>query len=73
MKEGKWYSKDTADFLDELKDLGQIPDGALLFTADVVGLYPMIPHAEVLEVLKFSHMLVLLCTTLKTMSVETIH
>ena len=52
MKEGKSYIKDTADFLDKLKDLGEIRDGAILVTADVVGLYPSIPHTEGLEVLR---------------------
>ena len=28
MKEGKSYIKDTADFLDKLKDLGETPEGA---------------------------------------------
>ena len=50
MKEGKSYIKDTAAFLDELKDLGEIPEGAVLVTAGVVGLYPSIPHTEGLEV-----------------------
>ena len=40
MKEGISHIKDTADFLDKLKDLGEIPEGAILVTADVVGLYP---------------------------------
>ena len=52
MKEGKSYIKDTADFLDKLKDLGEIRDGAILVTADVVGLYSSIPHTEGLEVLR---------------------
>ena len=46
MKEEKSYIKDRADFLDKLKDLGEIPEGAILVTADVVGLYPSIPHTE---------------------------
>ena len=52
MKEEKSYIKDRADFLDKLKDLGEIPEGAILVTADVVGLYPSIPHTEGLEVLR---------------------
>ena len=51
MKEGKSYLKHTADFLDKLKDLGEIPEGAILVTADVAGLYPSIPHTEGLQVL----------------------
>ena len=52
MKEEKSYIKDRADFLDKLKDLGEIPEGAILVTADVAGLYPSIPHTEGLEVLR---------------------
>ena len=52
MKEGKSHIKDTADFLDKLKDLGEVPEGAILVTADVIGLYPSIPHTEGLEVLR---------------------
>ena len=44
MKEGKMYTKDTAHFLGKLKDSREIPEGATLVTADVVGLYPSIPH-----------------------------
>ena len=60
MKEGKSFIKDTADFLDRLKYLGEIPKGVIIVTADVVGLYPSIPHTEGLEVLckqydKFLH------------------
>ena len=43
MKEGKSHTKDTAGFFDKLKDLGEIPVVAILVTADVVGLYPIIP------------------------------
>ena len=60
MKEGKSHIKDAADFLDKFKDLDEILEGAILVTADVVGLYPIIPHTEGLEVLckqcdKFLH------------------
>ena len=47
MEEGKSYTKDTADFLDKLKDLSELPEGAILVTANVARLYPSIPHAEV--------------------------
>ena len=50
MKEGKSYIKDTADFLHKVKDLDRIPDGAILVTTDVFGLYPSIPHTKGLEV-----------------------
>ena len=38
------YIKDSGNILMNLKHLGQITDGAILVTADVVGLYPNIPH-----------------------------
>ena len=41
--------KDTNDFLWRLRDLSDIPEGAILCTMDVVGLYPHIPHEEGLE------------------------
>ena len=36
----------------KVKHLGQIPDGAILVTEDVVGLYPSIPHNAGLESLR---------------------
>ena len=44
MKSGKSYVKDTGDFLEKIKSLGRIPEDVFLVTADVVGLYPSIPH-----------------------------
>ena len=38
--------KDTNDFLNNLKKIGKLPEGAILCTMDVVGLYPNIPHGE---------------------------
>ena len=46
------YGKDTNDFLAKLKDVERFPDGAILVTIDVVGLYPNIPHDEGLEALR---------------------
>ena len=43
--------KDTGDFLDKIKHLGRIPENSFLVTADVVGLYPSIPHVAGLEAL----------------------
>ena len=51
MKAGKSYIKDTSDFLEKLKNLGNIPSNAILVTVDVVGLYPSIPHDAGLQVL----------------------
>ena len=44
MKSGKPYVKDTGEFLEKIKSLGRIPEEAFLVTADVVGVYPSIPH-----------------------------
>ena len=52
MKQGNSYIKDTGDFLEKLRAIEEIPKGAILVTADVVGLYPSIPHDEGLEVLR---------------------
>ena len=37
MKQGNSYIKDTGDFLEKLRATGEIPKGAILVTADVVG------------------------------------
>jgi hypothetical protein len=42
----KSYVKDTAHFLQLMKQQGKIPEGALLVTLDVVALYPNIPIAQ---------------------------
>ena len=52
MRSSMSYIKDTNEFLLKLKNLRKVPDNAILITADVVGLYPTIPHNEGLEVLK---------------------
>ena len=44
MKSGESYIKDSGDFIEKLKNLKSIPPNAILVTADVVGLYPSIPH-----------------------------
>ena len=51
MQSAKSYIKDTSDFLRKLKELGEVPENAILVTADVVGLYPSIPHSDGLEAL----------------------
>jgi hypothetical protein len=45
----KSYVKDTTHFLQLMNSLGKIPQGALLVTLDVVGLYPNIPNDQGLE------------------------
>ena len=52
MKQRESYISDTVDFLAKIKAAGEVPKGAILVTADVVGLYPSIPHSEGLDILK---------------------
>ena len=49
MQESWYYVKGCGDFLKKIKNIGRIPQGAILVTADVVGLYPSIPHGAGLE------------------------
>ena len=51
MKQGESYIRDTGDFLAKLEDAGEVLKGAILVTADFVGLYPSIPHSEGLDIL----------------------
>ena len=48
----KSYIKDTNHFLRKIKELGQLPEGKILYTIDVVGLYRNIRHDEGLVFLK---------------------
>ena len=48
----KFYIKNTNHFLNKIKELGSLPDRAILSTMDVVGLYPNIPHGEGLASLR---------------------
>ena len=52
MQESWSYIKDSNDFIKKAKSLKNIPQDALLVTADVVGLYPSIPHEAGLKALK---------------------
>ena len=52
MQRGKSYIKDSGDFINKIKSLQNIPEGAILVTADVVGLYPSIPHEAGLKALR---------------------
>ena len=51
MQLAKSYVNDTSEFLRKIKELGKVPDGAILVTADVVGLYLSIPHEDHLDTL----------------------
>ena len=44
MQNGRSYIKDSGDFLKNIRNVGNIPENVILVTADVVGLYPNIPH-----------------------------
>ena len=44
--------RETTDFLCWLRDLGDIPQGAIICSMDVVGLNPHIPHDEGLNSMK---------------------
>ncbi|XP_066911610.1 uncharacterized protein [Clytia hemisphaerica] len=51
-KQVKSFVKDTNDFLKKLSSLPNLPSDTILCTADVVGLYPSIPHEDGLESLR---------------------
>ena len=51
MQKGASYIKDSNDFKSKIKNI-DTPNDALLVTADVVGLYPGIPHEAGLSALR---------------------
>ena len=52
MQKGKSYIRDFGHFLEKIKNISILPQNAILVTADVVGLYPSIPHLAALTALK---------------------
>ena len=52
MQESWSYTKDSNNFIKKMKNLKDIPHGTLLVTADVIGLYPSIPHEAGLKAIK---------------------
>ena len=52
MQKGCSYIKDSRDFIKKINNLESIPENAILLTADVVGLYPSIPHGVSLRKLR---------------------
>ena len=52
MQEGWSCIKDSGDFIKKLKNIDHIPQDAIMVTADVLGLYPSIPHDADLEALR---------------------
>ena len=52
MQNGLSYITDSQHFLEKVKTIGRVPENAILVTADVVGLYPNIPHQPGLKALE---------------------
>ena len=52
MQKSKSYIRDSGHFLEKIKNISTFPENAILVTADVVGLYPSIPHQAGLNALK---------------------
>ena len=52
MQSGWSYIRDSGDFIDKMKRIGKVPEGSVLVTADVIALYPRIPHKERILALK---------------------
>ena len=52
MQNGWSYIRGSGYFIDKMKRVGKIPEGSFLVTADVVSLYPSIPHNEGISALK---------------------
>ena len=50
----KIKSLDSGDFIKKLKNIDHVPQDAIMVTADVVGLYPSIPHDAGLKTLRKS-------------------
>ena len=52
MQRGRSYIKDSGDFIKKTRNLSSISENSILVTADVVGLYPTIPHEAGLKALR---------------------
>ena len=52
VQNGWSYIRGSGDFIDKMKMIGKIPEGSFIVTADVVGLYPSIPHNKGISALK---------------------
>ena len=44
MQNDKSYIRDSRHFREKIKNISTLPEITILITADVVGLYPSIPH-----------------------------
>ena len=51
MQNNKSHIRDSAHFLEKIKNINNLPEKAILLTADVMGLYSSIPHQVGLSVL----------------------
>ena len=51
MQDSWSYIKDSGDFVKKIKNIGKIPDGTILVTTNVAGVYPSISHGAGLEAL----------------------
>ena len=52
MQQSWYYIKDSNDFIKKRKEIKEVPKDAIMVTADVVSLYPNIPHNVGLEALR---------------------
>ena len=52
MQDSWSYIKGSGDFLKKIKNIGKIPEGTILVTAGIIGLYPGISHRTDLEALR---------------------
>ena len=52
MQKGLSYIRGSEHFLEKIKTIGSVPENAILVTADLLGLYPNIPHHAILKALK---------------------
>ena len=52
MQDSWSYIKGSGDFLKKIKNIGKIPEGTILVTAGIIGLYPGISHRTKLEALR---------------------
>ena len=52
IQNGLSYIRDSQHFLEKIKTIGSVLKNAILVTADIMGLYPNIPHQAGLKALK---------------------
>ena len=52
MQEGWSYIKSSSDLFKKLKNIDHIPQDVIMVTADIVDLYPSIPHNAGVEALR---------------------